>query len=247
MKSDGISVIARNDKLIRDVGVMLLEKHGEKQNNLVSQKMRELARLVMQLHETEFQPDAQLSEFIKPDKFDVVVSAVKNISKFHFQGGVQNVATPSLSLKLGHSLKKCVHILRGHALRRKHKDLQENVDNFEKLLESEWSHRVSHHSLNSLSTDLDKLRKFVLLKMSSSVQLLEEQPQLQAWSDLAQATLARLVMFNKRRGGEASKMLLDSYQNRPDWTKVNNPEMMSALSSFERELSRRQVICLKLL
>lgn len=78
--------------------------------------------------------------------------------------------------------------------------------------------------------------------MSSSVQLLEEQPQLQAWSDLAQATLAcRLVMFNKRRGGEASKMLLDSYLNRPDWTKVNSPEIMSILSSFEKELSRRQV------
>ena len=249
MKSDEISVIARNDKLIRDVGVMLLEKHGEKQNNLVSQKMRELARLVMQLREAEFRPDAHLSEFIKPDKFDVVVSAV---SKFHFQRGVQNVATPSLSLKLGHSLKKCVHILRGHALRRKDKDLQEDTDNFEKLLESEGSHRVSHHSLSSLSTskfnkvqllpladDLDKLRKFVLVKMSSGVQLLEEEPRRQAWNDLAQATLARLVMFNKRRGGEASKMLLDSYQNRPDWTKVNNPEIMSALSSFERELSRR--------
>lgn len=254
MKSDEISAIARNDELIRDVGVMLLEKHGEKQNNLVSQKMRELARLVMQLRETEFRPDAGLSDFIKPDKFDVVISAVKNISKFHFQEGVQNVATPSLSLKLGHSLKKCVHILRGHALRRKDKDLQEDAENFEKLLESEWSHRVSHHSLNSLSTskfnkvqllpladDLDKLRKFVLVKMSSGVQLLEEQPQLQAWSDLAQATLARLVIFNKRRAGEASKMLLNSYLSRPDWTKVNNPEIMSALSSFERELSRRQV------
>ena len=101
MKIDDVSVIARNDKLIRDVGVMLLEKHGEKQNNLVSQKMRELAWLLMQLRETEFRPGAQLSEFIKPDKFDVVVSAVKNISKFHFKGGVQNVATPSLSLKLG--------------------------------------------------------------------------------------------------------------------------------------------------
>ena len=82
-------------------------------------------------------------------------------------------------------------------MRRKDKDLQEDAENFEKLLESEWSHRVSHRSLNSLSTskfnkvqllpladDLDKLRKFVLIKMSSSVQLLEEQPQLQAWNDL---------------------------------------------------------------
>ena len=81
---------------------------------------------------------------------------------------------------------------------RKDKDLQEDADNFEQLLESEWSHHVSHRSLNSLSTSkfnkvqllpladyLDKLQKFVLIKMSSSVQLLEEQPQLQAWNDLA--------------------------------------------------------------
>lgn len=129
---------------------------------------------------------------MKPDKFDVV-SAVKKVLKFHFQGGVQNVATPSLSLKLSHSLKTCVHILRGQALCRKDKDLQEDADNFEKLLESEWSHCVSHRSLNSLSAskfnkvkllpladELDKLRKFVLVKVSSSVKLLEEQPELQA-------------------------------------------------------------------
>ena len=31
-------------------------------------------------------------------RFDDVVNAVKNIAKFHFDQGVQNVATPSLSL-----------------------------------------------------------------------------------------------------------------------------------------------------
>lgn len=36
--------------------------------------MRELSRLVVQLRKTELRPDAQLSDFIKPDKFDVVVS-----------------------------------------------------------------------------------------------------------------------------------------------------------------------------
>ncbi|XP_068739208.1 uncharacterized protein [Montipora capricornis] len=46
-------------------------------------------------------------------------------------------------------------------------------------------------------------------------------------------------MFNKRRGGEASRMLLKSYLNRPDWNQVNNPEIMSTLSEFEKELSKR--------
>ena len=101
------------------------------------------------------------------------------------------MATPSLCLKIVHSLKKCINILRGHALRRKDKDLEEDVDNFEKLIDAEWSYRVSHHCLSALSTkkvntvdllplaeDLEKLRKSVLSKMSSDGEFLEERPQL---------------------------------------------------------------------
>ena len=156
--------------------------------------------------------NVKLSDFIKPGRFDDVVNAGKKVlQNFHFDQGVQNVATPSLCLKIGHSLKKCINILRGHALRRKDKDSEEDVDNFEKLIDAEWSYRVSHHSLSALSfnkvdllplaEDLEKLRKSVLSKMSSNAEILEQHPQLEVWSELAQATLVRLVMFNKRRGG----------------------------------------------
>lgn len=148
-------------------------------------------------------------------------------------------------------LKKCVNILWGHALRTKDKVLEEDANNFERLIVSEWSYRVSHHSLNALSTkkfnkvellplanDLEKLRKSLLAKMSSNVERLEQHPQLEVWSDLAQATLARLVIFNKRRGGEASKLLIESYLERPDWSQVNSTEVLSSLSGFEKELSK---------
>ena len=255
MKSDEISLVARNDWLIKEVGVLLLEKHGEKQNHYISQKMRELSRLLLELRQTQVIPDATLSDFIKPGKFDDIIAAVKSLSKFHLKEGTQDVATPSLPLKVGHSLKKCVNIIRGYALRRKDKDLQEDANNFQKLLESEWSHRISHHSLNTLSTrkfnkvellplagDLEKLRDSVLSKISSGTQALKQEPQLEVWSELAKATLVRLVLFNKRRAGEASRVLVKSYTDRPDWTKVNNSEILSTLDGFERELSKRQVM-----
>ena len=34
-------------------------------------------------------------------------------------------------------------------------------------------------------------------------------------------------------------MLLKGYLNRPEWSQVNNPEIMSTLSEFEKELSKR--------
>ena len=91
-----------------------------------------------------------------------------------------------------------------------------------------------------LAEDLEKLRTSALSIISSTVQILQEgQPQLEVWNQLAQATLARLVMFNKRRGGETSRLLVESYVNRPDWSQVNNPEIMSTLSDFERQSSKR--------
>ena len=54
-----------------------------------------------------------------------------------FKQDFQNVAKPSLSLKIGHSLKKFINILRGLALQRKDKALREDVDNFEKPIDAE--------------------------------------------------------------------------------------------------------------
>ena len=138
------------------------------------------------------QQNVKLSDLIKPGRFDDVVNAVKKVlQNFHFDQGVQNVATPSLCLKIGHSLKKCINILQGHALRTKDKDLEEDVDNFEKLIGAEWSYSVWHHSLSALSTkkfnkvdllplaeDLEKLRKSALSKMSSNGEFHEERPHL---------------------------------------------------------------------
>ncbi|XP_028415615.1 uncharacterized protein LOC114538973 [Dendronephthya gigantea] len=46
-------------------------------------------------------------------------------------------------------------------------------------------------------------------------------------------------MFNKRRGGEASRMKLDAFQGRPLWGNIHNEEIVSALSATERELCKR--------
>ena len=68
---------------------------------------------------------------------------------------------------------------------------------------------------------------------------MNNQPQLDDWSLLAQLTLTRLVIFNKRRGGEASKLALKVYQERLDWSKANSSKITKFLNKFEKELSRR--------
>ena len=48
------------------------------------------------------------------------------ISKFDVKRGEREVGTPSLALHIGHSLKKCVAVVRGKTLREKDKGVLED-------------------------------------------------------------------------------------------------------------------------
>ncbi len=49
----------------------------------------------------------------------------------------------------------------------------------------------------------------------------------------------RMIVFNKRRSGEASRLRVNVYNARPDWTSAQNKEIESSLSPHEKELAKR--------
>ena len=58
----------------------------------------------------------------------------------------------------------------------------------------------------------------------------------EAWRPSNELTLAAVILFNRQRQGEASKMKLEDCLNRP---KQNGAEMvMQSLSAFEEQLCR---------
>lgn len=254
MRSDHITLVARNDSIISAFGAMMVEKLGTRRSHDISQNMRNVARLLISLREAEHNENAQLSQFLRPDKFDVVVQCVMDISKFDVKMGEKQVGTPSLALHVGHSLKKCVGIVRGKALREKDKGLLEDVEHFEKLMEAEWNYRISHHSLTTLNdrrhnqpdllpitSDLQKLKEYITAKIISLTSQLQatSRPALRTWRELSELVLNRLILFNKRRGGETARLRVETYTSRPDWHKSTNQDVVASLSDMEQQLFKR--------
>ena len=250
MKNDSIYKIVRQDGLLKEFGLMLIEKQGGKDAHFTSQKMRELARLVKGLMLVEGRENSQLSDFLKPEKFDTIVEAIKSITGFNEENGQLEVSIPSLALELGHSINKCASILKGQALRCKDDSKFNDVKNFQKIMKSEWDYRVSHHSLTSLherkfnkvhvpplAEDTTCLRNYIDGKIDKESKCLMENPTTKGWTFLAKLLLARAIMLNRRRGGEASKLLLASYNKRPDWTQSTCTDIKASLSSWEQRLS----------
>lgn len=138
------------------------------------------------------------------------------------------------------------------ASREKNKDILEDIGHFEKLMEAEWNYRVSHHSLSTLDArkfnqpdllpvtdNLQKLREFIIDNFNSLVHELERNTSLQPWRQLSEFVLDRLILFNKRRGGETAKLLLETYVSRPNWGKVTNDDVVHSLSEVEQQLFKR--------
>lgn len=105
MRNNTISCVPRRDQLITNFGAAILQKVGIKNANYVSQRMRQLARLVQTLRLQSKRNDACLEEFIDTSMFDAVLDAVKDLCKFDAESRL-GIGIPSLALKLGQSVKR---------------------------------------------------------------------------------------------------------------------------------------------
>ncbi|KPP63619.1 hypothetical protein Z043_118102, partial [Scleropages formosus] len=246
MQCDEISMHVKSDKLICKYGNMLYIKHGHDntQHAYIAQKMRELGRLVMAVGQLDSSVKT-LQDLIVPSRFRLVIDGVKKVSGFN--AGKNKFATPSLALKIGYSLKKCAEIAVGEALMGEDKETEERAKSFIKLHDAQWRSYISSHALSSLhqnkwnkpdviplTEDVCKLQKFLQKTEENAKQELEKNPSPSAWRSLCETLLAEVILFNRRREGEAAKMLLEVYETRS--TAPVNADVYNSLTKLEQTL-----------
>ncbi|XP_047189259.1 uncharacterized protein LOC118313196 isoform X2 [Scophthalmus maximus] len=245
MKQDEIASIVRNDLSIIQFAQSLYNKHGQDptKHEYLRQKLREVGRLLLCLR-TDFSVQ-NLEEAVKPANFQRVVQAVKKVAGFDEEKA--SYLTPSLALKLGHALQKICDIVHCRALMAEDQELIRSTEIFKKLQMSKWSELVSHRALNTLSDakynkpstlpfteDVQTLHRYLDKSAESSFCNLKETATTQNYAQLAKVTLAQIIVFNRRRAGEVSKMRLKSFHER-DNTKLHDDVAMG-LSKTEKRL-----------
>jgi hypothetical protein len=253
MKKDEIASTVKGDTLILQFGADILEKTGVEKAQYVRQRMRQLARLLIQLN-SKAASTMCLKDYIDAKWFDHLLDGVKGVCQFDPETR-NNVKTPSLALKLGHSLKRCGQLMKALALREKNIPKLKEVKMFLELLDTEWSTKISSRSLESmgakkynkvdylpLADDMEKLRRHLVAKIQNLSKVLQQSSgrviQHNDWLDLAKATLARIIIFNKRRYGETSKLEVELFQGRPNWANCSSA-LKASLTPLELRLSER--------
>ncbi|XP_033108973.1 uncharacterized protein LOC117110386 [Anneissia japonica] len=249
MNVDRISLLIRNDMLILNYGKRLFSKFTEyHQFQYCSQKMRELRRLVLELREVHANKNMYLNDAICPQNFNAVTESVRKLAGFD---SLQNkYKIPSLAIKLGHSLKRCCSIKRAIALKSRDVATQEQCEAFENLCEIEWPDEVSNHAWSTLykqkwnkpimlplEEDVVALNVFLKKKSKECSEKLEAcKSDTDAWYTLAKVTLCQLILFNRKRSGEAERIGIE------DWANVHSEsskDILKSLSKWEKCLCKK--------
>ena len=257
MRNDCITKIVLGDAIILKYGQHLHQRLGRNRAHDISQRMRQLARLIKEMNSgrPDEDPEVSLSECLSGSMFDNVVEATSFLSVPSTSTlGRPMFSNPSIGLKLGHALVKCAEIKKGLGIRQDDNGTIKEADAFLSQHKSEWTSSVSAHSLATFKhrkynnpiqlpsvADLLKLKSYQESRMRKLADKLALQPSYSSWRELCEVVFTRVVIFNRRRSGEMAKLALPAYQNRPRWEEVASDEIKASLTALEKQLLKRYV------
>ncbi|XP_014680178.1 PREDICTED: uncharacterized protein LOC106820147, partial [Priapulus caudatus] len=253
MNDDEVKAKVEGDRLIIELGNRLYDRHGHDvhQHSYISQKMRELGRLLVVTSKME-KPLYSILACLMPTNWDTLIEGVRGTAKY--EEVTNEYSTPSLALKIGHSLRKCAEILQLQSVKSQNDDKEEMkkiADDFILLYNNDWNHKISLRALCSLDkqrynnpkllplmADVIKLerhlRKFTA---ASTASLKNETDILHSYTSLAKGTLTQLILFNRRRAGETERVKVEELDKAlKSQHELGEEDMAKVLTKFEMHL-----------
>ncbi|KAJ8933558.1 hypothetical protein NQ314_013932, partial [Rhamnusium bicolor] len=240
MASDEIGFVARRDSLIRHFSEFYLKKHKRSQiSHACSNKMRECARLLIEMRRRTGKPGFSFFQMLDPSLFDDVVLCAKATSGYDVNK--KNYRAPSLALHLCTTLQhfKCDNL----------EARLKEIKRFRFLVQSQWNNEVSSLALKDLAEkkwnrpvmlplteDIMKFRDYILETAEKNVVLLRrDNNDRKSFKKLVDASLAFTILFNRRRIGDVQYVETNSYLG--NFTVNNQTEFLEKLTESEKVLT----------
>lgn len=247
MRDDKVKSVVMTDRRIIDLGVRMFQKHGHEEHKYlyISQKIRELGRLLLFCKKRSINC---VDDLLKTSNWDILIESIKSVCGF--LDTKRSYTAPSLAIKLGQSLVKCANYMKSEGLKESNEEKVNTADAFLTLYENEWTESVSSHAHSTLNEK--KYNKHLIIPLVEDVKKLSNFLHQQAYElraeievgksdlypELAQVCLAQVILFNRRRSGEAERMTVSAYNDALKGSGETDPIILSTLNEFEKTLCK---------
>ena len=244
MRKTDVKEAILKDKLILLFGNHLYSKSGGNYKSYIAQRLRELGQLI-RTAESHLGRSCYLIDLLDAVNFNNLVLYTKRLG---YKNG-SNLAVKSIGLKLGHSLRKVATLAKSLAIKNSDKEGIERIENFITVFETEWGDLISSECLRELNNnrlfnapgqpeteDIKLFSNFLDIRLKLCVEALREEKNLHNYQQLNMVTLCKAITFNKRRGGETSRLKMINYESKPLWGAHSNKDIYDSLDDFEKKL-----------
>lgn len=159
--------------------------------------------------------------------------------------------TPSLAKRIGESLEKCAIILKREAIVSGDDKTRDKVNAFLEVHRIDWSKKVSAKATLCLrenrynkpvqlpdKEDVVKMAQYLSEVGDSTFQQLSEDPtNAKLFNRLVMITLTVVIVFNRKRPGDAHKLWVDNFEKAVSYTNTHT-DIYNSLNDEQKELIR---------
>ncbi|KAF3837838.1 hypothetical protein F7725_009606, partial [Dissostichus mawsoni] len=187
-------------------------------------------------------------EAVEEERLPLRVDFPQNIHNRPFLYREGTLVIPSLARKVGHSLHSLAMFLKSEGLKSNDKESAKDAEEFAQLYRESWKCNIASQALTQLeqskwnspqllqfTKDVQNLHSHLSEKQLECLKDLKEVVSQSNWKDLAKVTLAQVILFNRRREGEVSRMPVSA-----DVSEMHE-DVNLALTTLEQKLCKHFV------
>jgi hypothetical protein len=247
LQEDEVGRTAKSDELL----LSWLDFHCQtgfwKQTKWRSQaraKMRLGARLLLEMQKTY--PGAGLRELLVKENFYLIAEAAKSCS---LSG--EKSESLQVPLKLGHLINSLLQRMHSQASIANDDVACKAVKDLRDLMKSDWGIAVTtacHYAIKEKRRNEDpcipttedniKFATHCASKLESALQEFEKNHSNANYRDLQKAALARLIQYNRRRGGEVAEVRVQDFVKAMERSNLIPDEVFKSLTPEEQEAAK---------
>jgi len=189
--------------------------------------MRRLGSLIIAFKEAGMEEDKQLNseDLLDRCNIDYLERAVDQLS--HGRGNDEDALKAGTKLGLGYVVKQAAEVMKVKYLIANEDEKAKSVDNFMTVFKLKWAYvfgeaevavvdrrqeRLRQPAQLPVEEEVAKLRNYTVTTISQMVEKEFEFWTSQEFSPLRDLVVSRLTLFNARRGGEPSRLLLKEWE-----------------------------------
>lgn len=167
LTADEISLVAKKDRTICEVGRRYAKSHRDKHLVAVAKRqMRRLARLLIESRKLENNPNLTLFSLLDPAKFKTLVNSTRIIAEYDLV--TKSFASPSLAMQMGTLIKKALSAAYSMEIQRDVNSSKiKNLEAIKCLINDEWASEVSTEANQNLQ--VNRFNKPTLLPAAESI------------------------------------------------------------------------------